>query len=221
MLTLLWLIPVLPFAGFALNGLLGARLGKRFVTLVGCGTVLLALLCSMAAVHDIATNLRSYEGLEGSGLKVNEEARSAELTVGEWIPGGEDGGGARSLSVPWVLTLDPLSAVMILVVTGVGFLIHVYSTAYMAEDGGYYRFFAYLNLFMASMLTLVLGGAFPVMFVGWEGVGLCSYLLIGFWYEKEENAQAGRKAFITNRVGDAGFVLGVLMLWGAFGTMEI
>jgi NADH-quinone oxidoreductase subunit L len=91
----------------------------------------------------------------------------------------------------------------------------------MAEDAGYFRFFAYLNLFMASMLTLVLGGAFPVMFVGWEGVGLCSYLLIGFWYEKEENAQAGRKAFITNRIGDAGFVLGVLMLWGAFGTMSL
>jgi len=103
----------------------------------------------------------------------------------------------------------------------VGLLIHVYSMGYMAEDRSYWRFFAYLNLFMASMLTLVLGGAFPVMFVGWEGVGLCSYLLIGFWYEKEENAQAGRKAFITNRIGDAGFVMGVLVLWGAFGTMKI
>src|SRR5437867_1213625 len=164
MLMFLWLIPLLPFAGFVLNGLVGARLGKKFVTLVGCGTVLLAFLCSAAAVRDLAGNLKSYEGLEGSGLKVSEEGRSAELTVWEWIPGGEDGGGARSLVVPWLLTLDPLSAVMLLVVTGVGFLIHVYSTADMAEDPGYYRFFAYWNLFMASMLTVVLGGPVPVMF---------------------------------------------------------
>jgi NADH-quinone oxidoreductase subunit L len=217
----LWLIPLLPFAGFAANGLLGARLGRRFVTVVGCGTVLLAFLASVGAVADLAFNLAAYEGAASSGVKVSLEHRRADLTVWEWVPAAGAGGGPRTVAVPWLLTLDPLSGVMLLVVTGVGFLIHVYSTAYMGEDPGYFRFFAYLNLFMASMLTLVLGGAFPVMFVGWEGVGLCSYLLIGFWYEKEENAQAGRKAFITNRIGDAGFILGMLLLWGAFGTFEM
>jgi NADH-quinone oxidoreductase subunit L len=221
MLRALWFIPFLPFAGFVLNGLFGARLGKKFVSIVGVGTVLLAFGISVVAVYELANGLASYQGMEASGLKVDVAAGRADLTVWEWFPGGSDGGGAKSLSVPWLLTLDHLSAVMLLVVTGVGLLIHVYSTAYMWEDASYWRFFAYLNLFMASMLTLVLGGAFPVMFVGWEGVGLCSYLLIGFWYEKEENAQAGRKAFITNRIGDAGFILGVLTLWNAFGTMEI
>src|SRR5882724_3481697 len=221
MLKLLWLIPVLPFAGFVLNGLLGGRLGKKFVSWVGVGTVAIAFVCSVAAVYELANGLAGYQGLEGSGLRVNVEAGRADLTVAEWFPGGDTGGGAKALSIPWLLTLDHLSAVMLLVVTGVGSLIHLYSTAYMAEDPAYWRFFAYLNLFMASMLTLVLGGAFPVMFVGWEGVGLCSYLLIGFWYDGEANAQAGRKAFITNRIGDAGFILGVLTLWNAFGTMEI
>jgi NADH-quinone oxidoreductase subunit L len=218
----LWLIPLLPLLGFVVNGLFGARLGKRFVTVVGCGTVLLAFLVSAASVYELATaDLGSYALQESTGLRVSEEHRRAELVVWEWIPGVDDGGSEPSLSVPWVLTLDSLSAVMLLVVTGVGFLIHVYSVGYMGGDGSYWRYFSYLNLFMASMLTLVLGGAFPVMFVGWEGVGLCSYLLIGYWYETETNAQAGRKAFITNRIGDAGFLLGVLLLWGAFGTMEI
>jgi NADH-quinone oxidoreductase subunit L len=220
MLLYLWLIPLLPLLGFVLNGLLGARLGKRFVTYVGCGTVLVSFLLSVWAVSDLSA-LSSYAGMEGAGLRVSQEAGRADLTVWEWFPEVLRGGGAHALVVPFLLTIDHLTAVMLLVVTGVGFLIHVYSTAYMGEDAGYFRYFAYLNLFMASMLTLVLGGAFPVMFVGWEGVGLCSYLLIGFWYEKEENAQAGRKAFITNRIGDAGFVLGMLVLWGAFGTMEI
>jgi NADH-quinone oxidoreductase subunit L len=249
MLRYLWLIPLLPFVGFVVNGLFGPRAGKRFVTVVGCGTVFVAFLLSCAAVWDLAANLEAYEAGSASGLSVSTKHRRAELMVWEWIPGPRQGSGeavpgasappsaaessgeavpetgsgasAPALVVPWLLTLDPLSAVMLLVVTGVGFLIHVYSTGYMAEDAGYWRFFAYLNLFMASMLTLVLGGAFPVMFVGWEGVGLCSYLLIAFWYEGEENAQAGRKAFITNRIGDAGFILGVLILWGAYGTMEI
>jgi len=222
MLNYLWLIILLPFAGFVLNGLLGKRLGKPFVTVVGCGTVGLAFLLSCWSVYELAVDLPSYAAAgEQAGFSVDIERGRADLTVWEWFPPVKDGGAAPALAIPWLLTLDHLSAVMLLVVTGVGFLIHIYSTAYMAEDPGYWRFFTYLNLFMASMLTLVLGGAFPVMFVGWEGVGLCSYLLIGFWYDKEENAQAGRKAFITNRIGDAGFVLGVLLLWGAFGTMEI
>ena len=221
MLSYLWLIILLPFAGFVLNGLVGARMGKRFVTVVGVGTVGLAFLLSCWAVYELGNDLAGYEGREASGLSVNVERGRAELMVWEWMPAIGSGSGAPAVVVPWVLTLDHLSAVMLLVVTGVGFLIHVYSTAYMGGDAGYFRFFAYMNLFMASMLTLVLGGAFPVMFVGWEGVGLCSYLLIGFWYEKEENAQAGRKAFITNRIGDAGFILGMLALWGGFHTFEI
>jgi len=223
MLRYVWLIPLLPLAGFAFNGLIGPRVRKQVVSIVGVGVVLVAFLISCAAVYDLANNLGSYEGMEASGLVVNAEARRAEVTLWEWFPGAEPVhvGQAPALVVPFVLAVDPLSSLMLLVVTGVGLLIHVYSMGYMAEDRSYWRFFAYLNLFMASMLTLVLGGAFPVMFVGWEGVGLCSYLLIGFWYEKEENAQAGRKAFITNRIGDAGFVMGVLVLWGAFGTMKI
>ena len=221
MLQYLWLIPLLPFVGFVVNGLFGVKMPKRWVTIVGCGVVLLSFLLSGLAVYEMAFNLTGYEGLEAEGLEISEEHRRAELTVWEWFPSVDDGGAQPSLHIPWVLTIDPLSAMMLLVVTGVGLLIHVYSTGYMAEDKAYWKFFAYLNLLMASMLTLVLGGAFPVMFVGWEGVGLCSYLLIGFWYTDEANAQAGRKAFITNRIGDAGFVLGVLILWGAFGTMKI
>ena len=119
-----------------------------------------------------------------------------------------------SLQADWGFLLDPLSSVMILVVTGVGFLIHVYSVGYMAHEGGYSRFFAYLNLFMFSMLTLVLADNYLLMFVGWEGVGLCSYLLIGFWFQRESAADAGKKAFIVNRVGDVGFLLGMFLMLG-------
>src|SRR5206468_10718014 len=116
--------------------------------------------------------------------------------------------------------LDPLSSVMVLVVTGVGFLIHVYSIGYMGHEGGYYRFFGYMNLFMFSMLTLVLANNFVLMFVGWEGVGLCSYLLIGYYYEKEFAAAAGRKAFVVNRIGDFGFLLGMFGVFSLFGTLD-
>src|SRR5439155_10194717 len=122
----------------------------------------------------------------------------------------------------FALRLDPLSAVMILVVTGIGSLIHVYSTAYMHEesDSEYARYFSYMNLFAAFMLVLVLGANFLVMFVGWEGVGLCSYLLIGFWYEKKSACDAGKKAFIVNRIGDYGFILGVLLVFVHYGTLD-
>src|SRR4029077_8351010 len=129
---------------------------------------------------------------------------------------------AGDFSVGFTLALDPLSTVMILVVTGIGSLIHVYSTAYMHEETSpeYARYFSYLNLFAAFMLVLVLGANFLVMFVGWEGVGLCSYLLIGFWYQKPSASDAGKKAFIVNRIGDFGFVLGVLLLFVRFGTVD-
>ncbi|MGH9869212.1 MAG: NADH-quinone oxidoreductase subunit L [Candidatus Polarisedimenticolia bacterium] len=203
---LLWLIPALPALGFVINGLLGRRLGTKAVSAVACGVVLASFLLSVAAVAQLA------------GLPPDQ--RVLENRPASWVPAVDDGGGPPALALDWLFVLDPLSAVMILVVTGVGFLIHVYSIGYMGGDPGYWRYFTYLNLFMAMMLTLVLGGSFAVMFVGWEGVGLCSYLLIGYFYWKPDCADAGRKAFITNRIGDLGFVVGALMLFGLFGTLE-
>ena len=147
------------------------------MSVIACGTVLLSFLLSVGAVRELGR-------LDGVApvpdrLEVDREAKRVTVTVAEWVLGGTSPDGA-SLRMPWGFALDPLSAVMLLVVTGVGFLIHVYSMGYMAHEGGYYRYFAYLNLFMAMMLMLVLGSNFLVMFVGWEGVGLCSYLLIGF-----------------------------------------
>ncbi len=143
------------------------------------------------------------------------DARGIVQQVAPWMESG-------SLSVPFTLRLDPLGAVMALVVTVVGFLIHVYSTAYMHEerDSEYARYFSYLNLFAAFMLVLVLGANFPVMFVGWEGVGLCSYLLIGFWFTKQSASDAGKKAFIVNRIGDFGFLLGIFVVWSQFGSLD-
>src|SRR5204863_7076012 len=140
-----------------------------------------------------------------------------------WLSSGDlpkAGGGLARLEIPWGNQLDPLSAVMILVVTGVGFLIHVYSTGYMWDDSGYYRFFSYLNLFMFAMLTLVLANNFVLMFVGWEGVGLCSYLLIGYYLEKKSAGDAGKKAFVVNRIGDAGFLLGMFLIFVHFGSFR-
>ncbi len=215
--SLLWLIPFLPFAGFVVNGLLGPRLlPRRAVALVACGVVLGSFLLSVGAVIGLAAAAPGGEGRLVQDLFT-------------WIPVGPGPGGA-DLTVRWAYALDPLSAVMILIVTGVGFLIHVYSIGYMAEEprAAHARFFSYLNLFMGMMLTLVLGASLPVVFVGWEGVGLCSYLLIGFYYDRMFDpkarmscADAGRKAFITNRVGDTGFMLGMLLLFVTAGTLDI
>jgi NADH-quinone oxidoreductase subunit L len=226
MIRMLWLIPFLPFAGFVVNGLLGRRfLPRRAVAWIACGAVLVSFLVSLGAVASLGT----MEELQGTpGLTVEAEAQRVTQTVYTWMP-------LRSVTglearVDWAYTLDPLSAVMILVVTGVGFLIHVYSIGYMGHesDGDAARFFSYLNLFMAMMLTLVLGASLPVVFVGWEGVGLCSYLLIGFYTDRmfDERsgmscADAGRKAFIVNRIGDMGFMLGMLLLFTMTGTLEI
>jgi len=201
-LDAIWLIPLLPLAGFAILGLsamAGERLPKRAVALVGCGVVAAAFVLSVAAVLALAD--------------FDPHHRVHTVMVGEWI-------GALGLS--WSFALDPLSAVMLLIVTGVGLLIHIYSVGYMWDDPGFGRYFCYLNLFMAMMLTLVLGASLPVLFVGWEGVGLCSYLLIGFWYTKVDCADAGRKAFIVNRIGDASFIVGMLLAWFTFGgTFDI
>jgi NADH-quinone oxidoreductase subunit L len=193
----LWLIPALPLAGVLFNATLGARLGRRAVSAVAPGVV----------GASFATALYAAAELLGAG-----EGGTLLNRVYEWIAVG-------SLRFDVAFTLDPLSAVMMLVVTGVGFLIHVYSTGYMAEDPDYARYFAYLNLFTFAMLLLVLADNLVLLFVGWEGVGLCSYLLIGFWYTDPANADAGRKAFVFNRIGDAGFLLGIFLLFWSVGAV--
>jgi NADH-quinone oxidoreductase subunit L len=216
-LDFLWLIPVLPFAGFLACGLLGRRyLSKKAVSLIACGTVLLAFLLSLGAIFALG-DLGSVA--PARGMDVDPAAQRVTLNVASWVLGGSAPGGAR-FAIPWGFTLDPLSAVMLLVVTGVGFLIHVYSVGYMSHEEGYWRYFAYLNLFMAMMLMLVLGSSFPVMFVGWEGVGLCSYLLIGFDYKLDSAANAGKKAFLVNRVGDMGFILAMAWIFASVGRLD-
>jgi len=210
-MDLIWLIPLLPGLGAAVNGLVGIRsFSKNTAALVACSTMGLAFIVSGLAFWQL--------------LGLAPEARDHVVTVAAWIPpiplATVDGIGA--FEVPWAFRLDPLSGMMILVVSGIGFLIHVYSTAYMHDEprGGYVRYFCYLNLFCFFMLTLVLGSNFLVMFVGWEGVGLCSYLLIGFWYHKKSASDAGKKAFIVNRIGDWGFVLGIFLVFFTFGTLD-
>ncbi|MCM2272251.1 MAG: NADH-quinone oxidoreductase subunit L [candidate division Zixibacteria bacterium] len=195
----LYLIPLLPLIGFLINGLLIGRLPKPVISLVGCGSIGLSLVLSLFAFFE----LRSLP----------EASRLIEQVLFTWVPAG-------SFHVNIAYLLDPLSAVMILVVTGVGFLIHVYSVGYMAHDPGYGRYFAYLNLFTFSMLTLVLADNYLLMFVGWEGVGLCSYLLIGFWFEKQSASDAGKKAFIVNRIGDFGFLLGMFIIFWQVGSLD-
>ena len=197
-MNLLTVIVLLPLAGFVLNGLLGARLGKTFVSIVGCGLPILAFLATV----------RSFLLLQAGGDGALIE------TVYTWARVGD-------FAFDIGFYFDRLSAVMALIVTGVGSLIHVYSTGYMKDDASYARYFAYLNLFLFFMLTLVLGRSLLVCFVGWEGVGLASYLLIGFWFEDPEKAHAGKKAFITNRVGDAGFLLGMFLIYHTLGTLEM
>jgi len=199
-LQLLWLVPALPLAGFLANGVLALRRprAKHAVSIIGVGVLLAALALAIVIVLAF---LR--EGTPGPLV----------FPYWEWMPVGE-------LHVTVALQLDQLSAVMLLVVTGVSSLIHVFSVGYMGEDPGYARYFAYLNLFVFFMLVLVLGASFPVMFVGWEGVGLCSYLLIGFWFNERINADAGKKAFLVNRIGDVGFLVAMLMIFAHTGSLD-
>jgi NADH-quinone oxidoreductase subunit L len=211
--TLLWVIPVLPFLGALLNGfLLRGRIGKQAVAAIACGTVGLA---AMLGLMVIAGYLGSPE---------HAANKPTENDVYSWVASGPLLTGAdhavKNFTVEMGFQIDPLSCVMLFVVTFVGFWIHVYSVGYMAHEDGFQRFFTYLNLFMGMMLLLILGNNYLVMFVGWEGVGLCSYLLIGFYYKEEFPPYAGRKAFITNRVGDFGFVLGLFALVSQFGTLK-
>jgi NADH-quinone oxidoreductase subunit L len=197
--AVLWPIIAFPLAGVALNLLVGDRLGRRGVNWLACGSVFLAFL---SALNDVLALARHPES-----------ARVLGETLWTWMRVGD-------FRVDVGLQLDPLSAVMVLVVTGVGFLIHVYSTGYMAHDPSFRRFFLYLNLFMVAMLTLVLADSLLVMFVGWEGVGLCSYLLIGFWYERPSAARAGMKAFVVNRIGDYGVLLAMFTLFAWAGSLH-
>ena len=208
-LNLIWLIPMFPLGGFAINGLFGKRLPKAAIDVVACGSVLVSFVLALGAVVQLT-------GLE-------EGARSYVKPVFEWINAGPAHTSAGELTrfvIDWGFLLDPLSSVMVLVVTGIGFLIHVYSTGYMAHEDGYYRFFAYLNLFMFSMLMLILGSNYLLLFVGWEGVGLCSYLLIGFFIAKRSAGDAAKKAFVVNRVGDWGFSIGIMLIFFTFGTLD-
>jgi NADH-quinone oxidoreductase subunit L len=195
----LWLIPALPLTGAVLNGLLGRRLPRWLVGFVGCGSVGAAFLMALAGLQAL--------------LALPPEIRRIEPVLFTWIASGD-------LSAPVGILWDPLAATMALVVSGVGFCIHVYSLGYMGADRDYPRYFAFLNLFAFFMLTLVLANNYLLLFLGWEGVGLCSYLLIGFWFERESAAEAGKKAFLVNRVGDFGFLVGLLLIWATFGTFH-
>src|SRR3989339_616076 len=199
MLNLVALVLLFPLIGTAINGLIGKRLRKETVGYVACGAIGLSFLISILV----------FIGL----LLLPPDARLFEKQLFTWIESGSFKSAAG-------LQVDPLSSLMILIVTGVGFLIHVYSIGYMHHDKGYHRYFCYLNLFTFSMLLLVLSNNFLLMFIGWEAVGLCSYLLIGFWFEKKSASDAAKKAFVVNRIGDFGFALGIMLIFLTFHSID-
>lgn len=193
------LIPLFPALGFAINLFLGRRISKAAVGFIACAAIFLSFLVSVLVFLEL--------------LKMPPAARSVEKIIYTWIWSGE-------FQAPVGFLIDPLSIVMMMVVSGVSFIIHVYSHGYMHDDPGFPRYFSYLNLFVFFMLLLVGANNFLLLFVGWEGVGLCSYLLIGFWYEKKSAADAGKKAFIVNRIGDYGFLLAIFFIFLTFGTIN-
>ncbi len=198
MVRVLWLVPALPLAGYAILALFGRRLSERGVAAIGAGSVGLSALVALLIAFEFWAN---HDVL-------------FRQTLGRWFD-------VAGFTPTFGLYLDPLSLVMVLVVTCVGFLIHLYSTEFMAGEEGYSRFFAYMNLFVAMMCVLVLGDNLLFLFLGWEGVGLCSYLLIGFWYHEPANGLAARKAFVVTRVGDTAFTIALLLLFASFGTLDI
>ncbi len=200
MLRLLWLIPALPLAGFLVLALFGGRFSRRQIVWVGCGSVGTAALVTALVGADF---LRGFP-----------DRPSYHQTLWNWI----DTSG-MTVGVSWYL--DALSLLMVAVITGIGFLIHLYSVEYMSGDDGYARFFAYMNLFLAAMLTLVLADNLPLLYLGWEGVGLCSYLLIGFWYREPEYGAAAQKAFIVTRIGDTAFAVGLFILFTQLKSLSI
>src|SRR5690349_6824016 len=211
----IWIIPLLPALGATVMFFFGRKLQKQTVNAVCVGAVVVAFLLTCGAVWQYtqwadAHGHQPYQKILFTWLGTDTGHTNYLKHDGAPAPFQADAG----------FLLDPLSSIWLLFVTGVGTLIHIYSTGYMAHEGGYYRFFGYLNLFMFSMLTLILGNNYAMLFVGWEGVGLCSYLLIGFYFLKHSASTAANKAFITNRVGDAGFLLGMLMIAWRFGSVQ-
>src|SRR5256714_12162528 len=215
-LSYIWLIPLLPALGAATMFFFGRKLQKSTVNALCVGVVVIAFLLACGAVWQYSDYSRHNPG------------KPYENILYTWL-GSDTGhlaylkhdGTPASFQADAGLLLDPLSSIWLLFVTGVGMLIHIYSTGYMAHEGGYYRFFGYLNLFMFSMLTLILGNSYALMFVGWEGVGLCSYLLIGFYFHRKSATDAANKAFIVNRIGDAGFLLGMFTIAWYFGSFRL
>src|SRR4030066_1493083 len=199
MLDYVWLIPLFPAIGFMINGFFGRRLGKKVVSWVGPSAIGLSFLTSILIFFEL--------------IGRPPEQRLFEKVIFDWVVSG-------SFQTVIGYQIDPLSILMALVVSGVSFFIHIYSVGYMHDDPGYTRYFTYLNLFVFMMLNLVLANNFLLMFVGWEGVGLCSYLLIGFWFERDAPANAGKKAFVVNRVGAFGFLLGIFLLFTQLGTLD-
>jgi NADH-quinone oxidoreductase subunit L len=210
----IWLIPLFPMFGAACMFFFGRKLSKSAVNGVCVGVVVLAFAWACLAVWQYV------------GYSAADPGKPFETILFTWLGTGTNSisypmhGGSAAFNADAGYLLDPLSAIWLLFVTGVGMLIHIYSMGYMAHEGGYYRFFGYLNLFMFSMLTLILGNNYALMFVGWEGVGLCSYLLIGFYFQKHSASTAANKAFITNRIGDAGFLLGLMTIAWYFGSVR-
>ncbi|MEI7591268.1 MAG: proton-conducting transporter membrane subunit, partial [Deltaproteobacteria bacterium] len=188
MIFLILLIPLLPLLGFIILGLGYRSIPKKLTSIIGPGTVLVSFILSVI----VLLNFRYFA--------------TSLLRYFDWISFG-------NLNISFDFLIDPLSILMMLIITGVGFLIHVYSVGYMSHDEGFNRFFAYMNLFVFFMLVLVMGGNYVVMFIGWEGVGLCSYLLIGFWFKNQKFNNAAKKAFIMNRIGDLGFLLGMFLIF--------
>lgn len=201
MKELIWLVPLLPLIGFLINGLGQKSLPKSVVGIMGSGVVLASFLISCGLFADVY-----------AARSAGEEA-SFYFKAFDWISVG-------NFELAFSFLLDPLSAIMLLIVTGIGFLIHLYSYSYMYSDAGFGKFFAYLNLFIFFMLLLVLGSNYLIMFIGWEGVGLCSYLLIGFWYKNSSYSSAAKKAFVMNRIGDLGFLIAVFGIIATFGSLE-
>ncbi|HEY3026765.1 MAG TPA: NADH-quinone oxidoreductase subunit L, partial [Pyrinomonadaceae bacterium] len=252
MYRFIWLVPLLPLAGAAVNGIFGRwfRFSEKLIGGIAVGSIALSFLISVAAIYSygfgrnavwpnpyvttqavftwipggaIRTTLGSQERGSLRALEQAEQIRASRPESERNQPilvGSAPVVGAGTLNVEWSYQLDPLSAVFMLVVTGVGLCIFVFATGYMHGDSGYYRFFAYMGLFMFSMLVLVMGSNFVMMFVGWEGVGLCSYLLIGYYFDRDEAANASRKAFITNRIGDFGFILAIFGIIATFGATQ-
>src|SRR6266480_4680297 len=248
----IWLVPLLPLAGAAINGLFGRmfRFSEKLIGGIAVGSIALSFLITLAAVYSYAfssnaiwpetyvTSQATFTWIPGGAVRLSQGSQERTIIKSQEeaerkraalppeqrnqpiLVGASEEPRSSLLNIEWSYQLDPLSAVFMLIVTGVGLCIFVFATGYMHGDPGFYRFFAYMGLFMFSMLVLVMGSNFLMMFVGWEGVGLCSYLLIGYYFDRQEAANASRKAFITNRIGDFGFALAVFAVIATFGTSQ-